>query len=175
VKDRYVVDTNVLIAASAVDLSSPLYEDATPSDPELREKTRTWLLDFKDGNSRLVLDGQEGILDEYKKKLRHGDLGRQVVLHKMSVGAVDLVHVDYDKDGHGVLDEPLASVIHDLADRKMVAAAVDAIFMHQKCTVAFAGDTDWHDWEAALQTCKVLLEPIIEEWSRQKHAEKQMR
>lgn len=174
-KNRYVVDTNILIAASAVDLNHPLYNDATPDDPLLREEVRAWLLEFKSGSSRLVLDGQEGILDEYKKKLSYGDLGRQVVLHKLSVGAVDLVHVEYDGDGHGVLDEPLAVVIHDLADRKMVAAAIDAIFMHKECTVAFAGDTDWHDWEAVLQSHQVMLEPIIETWSRQKHAEKQMR
>jgi hypothetical protein len=41
--------------------------------------------------------------------------------------------------------------------------------------VAFAGDTDWHDWEAELARHNVLLEPIIEAWSRQKHAEKKLR
>jgi len=73
------------------------------------------------------------------------------------------------------LQPPLDSVIHDGADRKMVAAALDALHLHGDSCIAFAGDTDWHDWEVNLQAANVLLEPIIEEWSRAKHAEKAAR
>lgn len=171
-KARYVVDTNVLIAASATDASSPLAHDATPSDPDLRMKIWQWLSDFQHSESHLILDGEGGIENEYGHKLGFNDYGRQVVMHKWNTCAVDQVSVEYDKDGHGILDEPLRTVVHDLADRKMVAAALDALMMFGESAIAFAGDTDWHGWEVALQTAGLNLEPIIPEWSLDKFAEK---
>lgn len=171
-KPRYVVDTNVLIAASATNTASPLSRDATPDSPALRQQVHDWLDDFQQSDAHMVLDGQGQIDAEYHNKLNYQDFGLQVVLHKMSTNAVDQVHVDYDEDGHGILDEPLQSVIHDRADRKMVAAALDAIYWHQQCAIAFAGDTDWHGWETHLQAEGIELEPLIESWSRQKYQDK---
>lgn len=171
-RDRYVVDTNVLIAASAVDSSSPVARDATPSDPVLRQKVWQWLSDFQQSKSHLILDGQGGIEEEYGHKLKFMDFGRQVVMHKWDTCAVDQVSVDYDSDGHGILEEPLQTVVHDLADRKMVAAALDALTEHGETTIAFAGDTDWHGWEVALREVGLELEPIIRDWSLAKFVEK---
>lgn len=171
---RYVVDTNVLIAASAADPQHPKDIDATPTDPALREQVWHWLDQFQQDPAHLVLDDAEKILDEYQNKLGFNDFGVQVVLHKFSTSAVDLVLVDYDADGHGILPSTLA-LVHDPADRKMVAAALAAHVLYGEGCVAFAGDTDWHDWEDALHQHQVLLEPIIEAWSRQKHAEKKQR
>ncbi len=56
----------------------------------------------------------------------------------------------------------------------MVAVARDSHRQYGEGRVAFAGDTDWHAWEHDLLAQNVLLEPIIEDWSRQKHAEKQV-
>ena len=123
-KLRYVVDTNVLIAASAVNAASPVAKDATPSDPALRMRVWAWLDEFRASSSRLVLDGQGGIKQEYSNKLGFNDFGRQVVIHKWSTNAVDQVDVSYDEHGDGVLDEPLQTVVHDCADRNMVAAAL---------------------------------------------------
>ncbi len=172
---RYVVDTNVLIAASAADPTDPKDIDATPADPKLRMQVWQWLSAFQESSSRMVLDSVNGIYDEYKKKLGFNDFGIQVVIHKWSTAAVDTVEVAYDEHGHGVLQPPLQVVIHDDADKKMVAAALDSHRRYSEGCVAFAGDTDWHDWEADLLANNVLLEPIIEDWSRQKHAEKQAR
>lgn len=172
---RYVVDTNVLIAASAADPVHPSDIDATPADLELRKAVWAWLDRFQQSESRLVLDGEGRIYEEYNHKLGFGDFGIQVVMHKWSTAAVDTVTVAYDESGDGVLPPPLQAVVHDAADRKMVAAALSSHAEFGEGCVAFAGDTDWHDWEAALQIHQVLLEPIIEAWSRQKHAEKQMR
>lgn len=172
---RYVIDTNVLIAASAGDPAHPADIDATPDDPELRSAVWSWLERFDDSNVRLVLDRDGRIFDEYTKRLGFNDFGIQVVMHKWSTAAVDDVEVEYDENGHGVLPKCLARVVHDLADRKMVAAALAAHADFGEGCVAFAGDTDWHDWEDALLECKVCLEPIIEEWSRRKHAEKKCR
>ncbi|WP_421575765.1 hypothetical protein [Stenotrophomonas maltophilia] len=174
-KARYVVDTNVLIAASAADPTYPKDIDATPSDPMLRQEIWTWLSCFQDSDSRLVLDGAGKILEEYEKKLGFNDFGRQVVMHKWSTAAVDDVDVEFDRHGEGVLPATLAPVIHDGADRKMVAAALEISAEFGDGCIAFAGDTDWHDWEDALAAHRVSLEPIIEVWSRAKHADKKLR
>ncbi|HZH56013.1 hypothetical protein [Yanghanlia caeni] len=172
---RYVVDTNVLIAASAGDPVNPAAIEATPEDPALREEVWHWLVRFQNSDTRLVLDRAGKIFDEYMKKLGFNDFGIQVVMHKWSTAAVDDVDVQYDADGHGVLPEPLAEVVHDTADRKMVAAALASYETFGEGCIAFAGDTDWHDWEDVLLACNVLLEPVIGDWSRRKHLEKKKR
>ncbi len=55
-RDRYVVDTNVLIAASAADPVNPADIIATPTDPALRLEVWQWLDTFEKSDSRLVLD-----------------------------------------------------------------------------------------------------------------------
>ncbi|SDY18366.1 hypothetical protein SAMN05518669_1101 [Variovorax sp. YR634] len=172
---RYVVDTNVLIAASAADPTHPNDIDATPPDPALRLVVWNWLSQFQQSESRLVLDDAGKIFEEYENKLGFNDFGIQMVMHKWGMSEVDVVPVDFDVDGYGVLPDVLTPVIHDAEDRKMVAAAIAANILYGEGCVAFAGDTDWHDWEIHLAQHEVLLEPIIEDWSRQKHAEKQQR
>ncbi|ABS68964.1 conserved hypothetical protein [Xanthobacter versatilis] len=174
-RDRYVVDTNVLIAASAADPNHPADIDATPADPELREMVWQWLNTFEQSESRLVLDTENRIFDEYNNKLGFMEFGIQVVMSKWNKCAVDGVTVTYDEHGHGVLPEVLMSAIHDLADRKMVAASLASIAEFGDGCIAFAGDTDWHDWEDDLFNHNISVEPIIEDWSRAKHAEKQAR
>lgn len=172
---RYVVDTNVLIAASAADPVHPKDIDATPDDPAQRQKVWQWLDEFQRSDARLVLDLAGNIYDEYNKKLGFNDFGIQVVMHKWSTAKVDDVPVEYDADGIAVLPDTLKPYIHDLADRKMIAAALACHALHGEGCVAFAGDTDWHDWEEVLQKHRIVLEPIIEAWSRQKHADKRLR
>lgn len=174
-KARYVVDTNVLIAASAADPVQPKDIDATPSDPHLRLQVWEWLEQFRSSEARLVLDSENKIYEEYTNKLGFNDFGIQVVMHKWSTAATDDVCVRYDADGHGVLPVSLAPVIHDLADRKMVAAALEAVLVFGQAPIAFAGDTDWHEWENQLVQHGVELEPIIEQWSRAKFTEKKLR
>ncbi len=174
-KPRYVVDTNVLIAASAADPQQQKDIDATPSDPGLRLQVWEWLDQFRSSDARLVLDTDSKIYEEYTNKLGFNDFGIQVVMHKWSTAATDDVSVHYDADGHGVLPASLAPVIHDLADRKMVAAALEAARVFDVAPIAFAGDTDWHEWEDSLVRHGIELEPLIEQWSRAKFAEKKLR
>lgn len=174
-KSRYVVDTNVLIAASMADPAAQRNIDTTPEDPALRLQIWQWLADFENSDARLILDSAGKIKEEYDHKLGFNDYGIQVVIHKWSTAAVDNVDIEYDRDGHAVLQPELAAVVHDLADRKMVAAALAAQQHYGESAIAFAGDTDWHDWEQALHDAGLYLEPIIEAWSRAKHAEKAKR
>ena len=166
---RYVVDTNVLIAASAVDPQHPHDIDATPHDPELRLQLWQWLADFSDSKSHLVLDNQGRIADEYQHQLDFNDFGVQVLMHKWSTAAVDTVDVYYDADGNAVLPPELMPVVHDVADRKFVAAALSAEQSLGLTPIVFAGDTDWHDWEQALEKTGITLLPLLEDWSRALH------
>lgn len=120
----------------------------------------------------MVLDREGKIYDEYCNKLNHGDFGVQVVMAKWSTDAVDSLEILYDEHGDGALPATLEEVIHDRADRKMVGASLESKVQFGEGCVAFAGDTDWHDWEEALVDHGLVLEPIIEAWSRAKHAEK---
>lgn len=171
-KERYVIDTNVLIAASASDPKASRNIDATPSDPEERMKVWEWLNRFLLSNSRLVIDGGCGIEKEYRRNLGFGDFGLQVVIQKMQRADCDFVSVSYDENGHGIIPGELASIVHDREDRKMVAAAIEAHAEFGEGCVAFAGDTDWHDWESALTRHNVVLEPIIRDWSLKKYNQK---
>jgi hypothetical protein len=174
-RPRYVIDTNVLIAASAADPSDLAGIDATPRDPALRLQVWQWLSDFEQSKSRLVLDYNGEIYSEYRNKLGFNDYGTQVVMHKWSTAAVDDVLVEYDVNGDGVLPVALEPVVHDRADRKIVAAALRSHSDFGEGCIAFAGDTDWHGWETELLAHQLILEPIIEEWSRLKYAEKENR
>jgi hypothetical protein len=177
-KDRYVIDTNVLIAASAARAAlavNPLprhHHEVTPQDEEQLHKVWQWLAAFEQSDSRLVLDCAGEIDREYHHKLDFGDYGMRVLQHKLSRDQVDRVSVEYDADGNGIVPQPLDEIVHDLADRKMVAAAIKALAFGGSSAVAFAGDTDWYDWEKALLQTGLTLEPIIEKWSRAKYAEK---
>ncbi|WP_292974962.1 hypothetical protein [Nitrosomonas sp.] len=174
-KQRYVIDTNVLILASAASPTTPKDIDATPEEPALQLQVWQWLVEFENSMARLVLDSAGKIKEEYDRKLGFNDYGIQVIIHKWSTLAVDNVEVQYDADGHAVLQPPLESVVHDRADRKMVAAALAAMQQYGESTIAFAADTDWHGWEQALIHAGLSLEPIIEEWSRAKYTEKMKR
>ncbi len=83
--------------------------------------------------------------------------------------------MDYDHDGAGILPQPLDEVVHDLADRKMVAAALQALNLPGSSAIVFAGDTDWHDWESELSRTGLTLLPLLPDWSRTRHTEKQKR
>jgi hypothetical protein len=171
-KPHYVVDTNVLIAASAADPVHPADIDATPRDPVWRQKVWHWLDQFQASDSHLVLDHGQEIYGEYQCKLGFGDFGIQVVMHKWSTAAVDAVDLEPCDTGYRTLPAPVAGAMHDLADHKMAAAAYVAANTLGLCPVAFAGDTDWHGWESVLTEHGIALEPVIEAWSRAKYEEK---
>lgn len=173
IADRHVIDTNVLIAASAADPVRQSALDATPSDPALRLEIWQWLADFSDSESHLVLDEAGGIAQEYQHQLNYNDFGVQVLMHKWSTAAVDFVDVVYDSDGNAILPPELMEVVHDVADRKFVAAALCAEQTLGTTPIVFAGDTDWHDWESALRETGITLQPLIENWSRACHQARQ--
>lgn len=178
---RYVVDTNVPIAASAAMARRrgatllPHHREVSPPDPARQEQVLRWLEGFAASPAHLVLDVAGAINVQYHHKLEFHDYGIEVEIAKLYRDEVDRVQVDYDRDGAGILPQPLDEVVHDLADRKMAAAALLALCLPGSSAIVFAGDTDWHDWESELTRTGLILLPLIPDWSRTRHAQKQRR
>ena len=123
------MDTNVLIVASAADAGSPFRAEGTPvDDAALRQRVFDWLEAFEADPARhAVLDAGWQVCGEYGHKLSEQDYGWLVMMHKIDRNEVVWVDVQPDADGNAVLPPDLASAVTDLADRKMVAAALAAL------------------------------------------------
>ncbi len=121
-----LVDTNVLIVASAADEGSPFRAESTPvEEAVLRQQVLDWLEAFESDPTRhAVLDVDWHVCGEYRHKLTEQDYGWLAMMHKMDRGEVVWVDVLLNKDGNAVLPPELAEAVTDLADRKMVAAAL---------------------------------------------------
>lgn len=174
--NRHVVDTNVLIVASGEHPESPFSSEKHPvEDAEQSEQVLNWLINFEASDGRMVVDSDWAIISEYQNKLTEQDYGLRVLFEKMSRFEIDYVDIEWiedasipDKEKVAKLDDPLQSVIHDLADTKMVAACLNAIKEDMPCTIVNACDTDWLDWQKSLEAEGVIVEQIIENWLRKK-------
>ncbi|MBF0163694.1 MAG: hypothetical protein HQM01_04145 [Magnetococcales bacterium] len=169
--DARVVDTNVLIVASAADDGSPFRPEATPvEEAHLRQRVLEWLIGFEnDKQNHIVLDGGL-ILDEYGNKLTEQDYGLLVVLKKINQGHVIWVQIHKDLDGHAVLPVALDCAMTDRADRKMVAGVLAAQRDSNvlRCMLTNACDTDWLECAEALKGHGVEVEHLLEEWLQAK-------
>lgn len=165
-----VVDTNVLIVASAADEASPFRPDATPvEEAELRQQVLDWLTEFEtDAQRHAVLDWDWLIFGEYQNKLTEQDYGFLALMAKRDRNKVVWVGLETDVHGDAVLDAALAAAVTDRADRKMVAAVVAASGQQPVCKLTNACDTDWLDCADALVAHGVELEELIELWLRAK-------
>lgn len=168
--DARVVDTNVLIVASAADDGSPFRDDATPvEEAVLRQQVLAWLQAFEvDPERHAVFDYDWLICREYQNKLTEQDYGFLALMRKRDHNQVAWVSLQVDHDGHAVLEDALSAAVTDLADRKMVAAALAAGADHHVCRLTNACDTDWLDCADALAAHGVEVEHLIDEWLRRK-------
>lgn len=166
-----VVDTNVLIVASAADDGSPFRPDATPvEEARLRKQVLDWLIEFeKDSDRHAVLDWDWHICGEYLNKLTEQDYGWLAMMAKKDRNEIVWVGLTVDQNGHAVLPDTLEPHVTDLEDRKMVAAVLAAHAETWDCTLTNACDTDWIDCEKALKKHKIVPEHVIEDWLRAKH------
>lgn len=168
--DFRVVDTNVLIVASAADDGSRFRPENTPvEEAALRERVLLWLQNFETDPERyVVLDYDWNICGEYQKKLTNQDYGWLAIMRKQDMGQVEWVDVQIDDGGHGILEPHHATAVTDLEDRKMVAAALAVLTMEKKCELTVACDTDWIDCEDHLLTHGLKIEHLLEDWLRAK-------
>jgi hypothetical protein len=65
----FLVDTNVMLAASAISELSSLAVRAMPQEIELREMIYEWLADFEQSDRRIVLDEEGLVRDEYERNM----------------------------------------------------------------------------------------------------------
>lgn len=173
-RESRVVDTNVLIVASAADDASPFQPEATPvQELALRQQVLDWLEVFEqDANRHVVLDYDWKICGEYQKKLTDQDYGWLAMMRKKDQNEVVWVGFDMDADGHAILSEKLTAAVTDLADRKMVAAVLAATEIGEDCKLTNACDTDWLDCKSALLDAGVQVEHLLEDWLIAKRANK---
>ena len=173
--DGSVVDTNVLIVASAADDGSPFQPDATPvEEAELRKQVLDWLQGFElDAGRSVVLDWDWHICSEYQKKLNlEQDYGWLAIMSKKDRNEVVWVGFDVDENGHATLPTGLCRAVTDLEDRKMVAAVLAAKTDGHECRLVNACDTDWLDCIQALQDAGVPVHQLLDDWLQARHKRK---
>lgn len=175
--DKHVIDTNVLLVASAAHDSSPFPEDATPVEKaELRARVLDWVIDFDQSQRRIVLDYGWEIASEYQNKLSDQDYALQIVLQMTSTDRVSWFRLEREADGRTrIAHAGLDPTITDLSDRKMVAAVLAGGCNAGGCNLVNACDTDWYDWQAAMQAADVYVEQLIHDWCHAKWLAKQAR
>ena len=174
--DASVVDTNVLIVASAADDGSPFRPDATPvQEADLRQQVLDWLQAFeRDARRSVVLDWDWHICGEYQHKLNlDQDYGWLAIMAKRDRNEVAWVGIEVDADGHAILPAGLSSAVTDLEDRKMVAAVLAARADDHQCRLVNACDTDWLDCQSALQDVGVEVHQLLSNWLQARHQRKQ--
>jgi hypothetical protein len=158
--DDHVIDTNVLLVASAAHPFSPFSDTHVP--PEHRERVLDWLVAFRSSLDRLlVLDRTMRIYEEYRHKLTDQDLGLQII-HQRLLDA-EFVDIDLDEDGHGRVPAPLARL--DRADRKFAAAALAAT---RPTTVVNCADPDWMEVAEGCAAVGLRVEELLEAWLRER-------
>lgn len=173
-----VVDTNVLIVASAADDGSPFRPDATPVQEEaLRREVLDWLQAFElDGERSVVLDWDWHICSEYQNKLNlEQDYGWLAIMSKKDRNEVVWVGIDLDANGHAKLPSALRKAVTDLEDRKMVSAVLSAKVDGNECKLVNACDTDWLDCKRALIAADVHVHQLLADWLEHKHKSKKKR
>jgi len=159
-----VLDTNVLTIGSAP-LAGWVHPRIPLAEKRLVQKVFQWLRAFREDSTRhLVMDDEQTILTEYKSRQNMPEFthyGRQVVQHKISTGATCWVTLAYWANGDervARLPAEVEALLHDLGDRKMVAAAAAA-----KAPIVNACDSDWaNDNERrALEMMRVSVVQIL--------------
>ena len=161
----HVVDTNVLLVASAADPFSPFGDSDLPAD--LQGVVLEWLAELRgDQDRQMVWDSLFRVYDEYRNKLTDQDYGLLVVKEKMATAR--FVEVSYGPDGEAVVPEAFARF--DRSDKKLLAVALAD---RGASSLVNATDTDWLSIEDALVDAGVTVEQLIEDWLRAKHHDKQ--
>lgn len=169
----YLVDTNVMLAASAVSELSNQAVRAMPQEIELREMIYEWLADFDQSDRRIVLDEEGLVREEYEENmpfnLREQEYGMQVLQYKLDRNLADYVPIDsLEANGEhiAVLDPAHEALVTDRADRKWVACALAAqIIFDQVPPIVYGAETDWFIAEAQLRGIGLCLQRLLpDDW-----------
>jgi len=167
----YLIDTNVLMAASALGEVSAVAARAMPREIELREIVYQWLENFDLSEDVIVLDELGLIRDEYERNLpfnyREQEYGLRVLQAKIDRCLVEYVPIDAVR-GNGehvaVIDPELEQIVTHRNDRKWVAAAVSALdCLGVSPPIVFGAESDWIIAKAGLEARGFKLMPLLPE------------
>lgn len=173
----FLVDTNVMLAASAVSELSNVATRAMPREIELRELVYEWLLNFDLSDDRIVLDEVGLVLAEYERNMPHNwreqEYGMKVLQNKIDHMQVDQVLIDtFEGNGEhiAVLDPAHADIVTDREDRKWIACAQAALILFgETAPIVYGAETDWHIATAKLEAIGICLHPLLPvDWYRAK-------
>lgn len=169
----YLVDTNVMLAASAVHELSNQATRAMPKEVELRELIFEWLASFDLSNQRIVLDEEGLVRAEYERNMpfnMHGqEYGMQVLQNKLDKNLAEFVPIE-SLQGNGehiaVLAMELEALVTDREDRKWVACALAAeILFGQVPPIVYGAETDWFIAEKQLMGIGICFQRLLpEDW-----------
>jgi len=148
----YLVDTNVMLAASAVHELSNLRLRAMPREIEYREMVYEWLADFEQSDRRIVLDEAGLVRDEYERNMPYNmheqEYGLRVLQSKIDRNLAEHVPIDsLEANGEhiAVLEPAHELLVKDREDRKWVACALAAkILFEQVPPIVYGAETDWY-------------------------------
>lgn len=173
----YLVDTNVMLAASAVSGLSNQAVRAMPQEIELREIIYNWLAEFDLSDRRIVLDEEGLVRNEYDRNMpfnfREQEYGMQVLQSKIDRNLADFVPIDsLQANGEhiAVLDPAHEALVTDREDRKWVACALAAqILFNQVPPIVYGAETDWFIAESELRGIGLSFHRLLpDEWYQSK-------
>jgi len=169
----YLVDTNVMLAASAVSELSNLAVRAMPQEIELREIIYLWLAEFDQSDQLIVLDEEGLVRAEYDRNmpfnLREQEYGMQVLQYKLDRNLAVYVPIDsLEANGeHVAVLEPIhEALVADREDRKWVACALSAqILFDQAPPIVYGAETDWFISETQLRGIGLCFQRLLpDDW-----------
>lgn len=169
----YLVDTNVMLAASAVSELSKLFLRAMPQEIELREIVYKWLVEFDRSDQKIILDEEDLVRSEYERNMPFNMLeqeyGMQVLQSKLDRNLVEYVPINSlmaNGEHIALLDPIYEEIVKDREDRKWVACALAAqdIF-GQVPPIVYGAETDWYMAEKNLKIVGLCFHRLLpDDW-----------
>jgi predicted nucleic acid-binding protein len=171
---RFLIDTNVMLAASAVLELSNVATRAMPREIELRQIVYEWLVSFEQSNDRIVIDDLGLVRKEYERNMpfeewHAQEYGIQVLQNKFDRNLVDEVPID-DLEANGehiaILAPEHEKLVSDREDRKWVACALSTLILHDESPpIVYGAETDWYIAKDQLERVGIRLHPLLpNEW-----------
>jgi hypothetical protein len=161
----YLVDTNVLLAASGI---------ATQLSKNQVDIVSGWLSQFReDGDSFLLLDSEDApiltktrIIEEYLRKMPKSALGWQAIKSKLEAGNWLCYKVACEgtpSNEYAVLPPTLTRWWIDPSDKKFIAVALEHIraYPRQRCKIVNATDLDWSECVSILRQHFIEVEQLL--------------
>ena len=176
-----LIDTNVMLASSAIFELSNLSKDAMPRERLLREMIYNWLVAFEESNQALVLDDENLIRMEYERNMKYNqqtygpEYGMLVVQNKIDTGQVSWVTITA-QEGNGeiiaVLNEELTKIVTDREDRKWVASSLSHRELYEFAPpIVYGAESDWFLIEDRLAEHGVVFKRLLpDSWYQSRHS-----